>query len=98
MPNKPEWENQLREKIRNVYNNIFQISGYDKKQLLYKEDRMIDFVHFTIRLQDRDGLFKMLPGLHELGQSGFPIREEYKEGYNDAINEVKQAIKDYYNN
>ena len=43
------WEKELRQKIRNVYATVFQLSLYDEEQLKEKEDVIIDFISSKLK-------------------------------------------------
>jgi len=87
---KPQWEER--------FNKL--VSNYFLPNSSVKWDDIIQFIS-DLRKHDEEELIKMLPAVHELGQEESldkTDREYFKEGYNQAMEEIKQLIQDYYNN
>jgi len=60
MPTKQNnWEEYFRLKLKNVYATVFQLSGFDEKQLKEKEDIMVEFIK-DLRKKDEEELIKSL--------------------------------------
>jgi len=78
----------FRLKLWNVYATIFQLSGYDSKQLKEKEDVMVDFITLAYNTGHKEALDEMDIKLLDLNDAIF---KEYKQ----AVKENDDASNGY---